>query len=50
MAIAAEAKAEEAITKGTSGTAEIWCPRARRRDGTDEAARADVVAKRLEQI
>ena len=47
LVIAAEAKAEESITRGTSGTEEILWPRARRRDGTDEAARAEVVAKRL---
>ena len=47
--MAAEAKAEESTTRGTSGTVEILWPRARRRDGTDEAARAEVVAKRLKK-
>jgi len=40
-------KAEDEITRGTSGTVEIWWPRARRSEGTEEAARAEVVAKRL---
>ena len=43
----AEANADEDITRGTSGTVAIECPRARRRDGTEDAARAEVVAKRL---
>lgn len=47
LAMAAEAKAVEAMTRGTSGTEEIWWPRARSRDGTEEAASAEVVAKRL---
>lgn len=45
--MAAEAKAVDSITRGTSGTEEIWWPRARRREGTEEAASAEVVAKRL---
>jgi hypothetical protein len=43
----AASKAEDEMTRGTSGTVEIWWPRARRREGTEEAARAEVVAKRL---
>ena len=45
--MAAEENAEDAITRGTSGTDEIRWPRARRSEGTEEAARAEVVAKRL---
>jgi hypothetical protein len=44
---AAASKAEEEMTRGTSGTVEMRWPRARRRAGTEEAARAEVVAKRL---
>jgi len=47
LAMAALVKALEAITRGTSGTVLIWWPRARRREGTEEAARADAVANRL---
>ena len=43
-------KALESITRGTSGTVEMRWPRARRRAGTEEAARAEVVAKRLEDV
>jgi hypothetical protein len=46
--IAAPEKTLESMTRGTSGTLEIWWPRARRRAGTEEAARAETVAKRLE--
>jgi hypothetical protein len=35
------------MTRGTSETVEMRWPRARRREGTEEAARAEVVAKRL---
>lgn len=45
--MAAESNALEAMTRGTSGTEEIWWPRARSREGTEEAASAEVVAKRL---
>jgi len=37
----------EEMTRGTSGTWEIRWPRARRRAGTEDAAMADAVAKRL---
>lgn len=47
LAMAAESNASEAMTRGTSGTEEIWWPRARSRAGTEEAASAEVVAKRL---
>lgn len=42
-------KAPESMTRGTSGTVEMRWPRAWRRAGTEEAARAEVVAKRLEE-
>lgn len=48
--ILASVKAEEEMTRGTSGTVEMWWPRARRREGTEEAARAEAVAKRLKQV
>lgn len=48
--MAAFSKTLELMTRGTSGTLEIWWPRARRRAGTDEAARAETVAKRLEGV
>ena len=41
------AKADEEMTRGTSGTVEMRWPRARRRDGTEDAASAEAVAKRL---
>ena len=47
LAIAAPSKALEEITSGTSGTVEIRWPRANRRLGTEEAAKAEQVAKRL---
>jgi len=46
--MAAPSKVFEWMTRGTSGTVEIRWPRARRRAGTEEAAIADAVAKRLE--
>lgn len=47
LAMAAPSKALEETTRGTSGTVEMAWPRAKRREGTEEAARAEVVAKRL---
>ncbi len=47
LATAAPSNALEEMTRGTSGTVEIWWPRAKRRDGTEDAASAEVVAKRL---
>jgi len=44
---AAPSNAFEETTRGTSGTWEMRWPRARRRAGTEEAAMADAVAKRL---
>jgi hypothetical protein len=44
---AAASNAFEEMTRGISGTWEIRWPRARRRAGTEEAAMADAVAKRL---
>jgi hypothetical protein len=38
------------MTRGTSGTVETWWPRARRRDGTEEAAKAETVANRLRKL
>jgi len=47
LVIAASAKAVDATTRGTSGTLEMWCPRAMRRAALEEAARAEAVANRL---
>jgi len=47
LAAAPPSKAAESTTRGTSGTLEIWWPRARRRGATEEAARAEAVANRL---
>ena len=40
-------KALDSTTSGTSGTVLIEWPRARRREGIEDAARAEAVAKRL---
>ena len=50
FAIAAPSKALEETTSGTSGTVEMRWPRARSRDGTEDAASAEVTAKRLEWL
>lgn len=47
-AMAASENTSELMTRGTSGTVETWCPRARRRAGTEEAAKAETVANRLD--
>lgn len=47
LTIAAPSNVFESMTRGTSGTVEIRWPRARRRAGTEEAAIAEAVAKRL---
>jgi hypothetical protein len=47
LAMAAFSKVAESTTRGTSGTEAMRWPRAKRREGTEEAARAEAVAKRL---
>ena len=49
-AMAAPEKTSELMTRGTSGTVEIWWPRARRRAGTEDAAKAETVANRLRKL